>query len=361
MREERAITTGQSATAQAVSELLERSTSPSESAPHEDSAQWLAFVAAGFPWATIPEYRGGPDGTITDAADILREIGRAASAVPAGETDLLGDWLLRRAHLPATADLLAVAPGNASDDLQLLRNGGTVALTGTASRVAWASRSGRFVAVVKDGIDSHVVSVPIERLTVIPGRSLAGESRDVVTADAVLLADDEVGAVADLDLVELRARGAATRAVLIQGAIEAVVDCVYAYCSTREQFGRSLRDFQAVSHQLALMREYAALATAAAELAQAALDGSGSWEDAAIAKIVAGEVAGQIAKTAHQLHGAIGVSEEYVLHRYTRRLWAWRDEYGGEHEWAARLGAVLVARGAAELWPWMSGSSDEAV
>lgn len=350
-----------SATAEAVANLLDRSALLAEPRSDENAEQWRAFVTAGFPWAAIPEHRGGPGGTVNDTADILREIGRAASAVPAGETDLLGDWLLRRAGLPAVADLLAVAPGNPSDDLRLVRNGGTMALTGTASRVAWASRSGRFVAIVSDGLGRYVVCVPIERLTVVSGQSLAAESRDSVTADTLILTADEIGAAPDIDIVELRARGAASRAVLIQGAVDAVVECVYGYCATREQFGRPLREFQAVSHQLALMREYAALTTAAAELAKTTLDGSGSWEAAATAKIVAGEVAGQIAKSAHQLHGAIGVSEEYVLQRYTRRLWAWRDEYGGEHEWAGRLGATLVVRGATALWPWISESIDEVV
>ncbi|ODQ96359.1 hypothetical protein BHQ17_01410 [Mycolicibacterium holsaticum] len=288
-----------------------------------------------------------------DAVEIVREIGRAAASVPAGETDLLGDWLLRQAGLPAVPDLLAVAQGNASDDMRLIRDGDKVMLSGTAHRVAWASRSGRLVALVSDSAANFVVCVSFKRLTITPGESLAGESRDAVTADAVTLTTDEIAAAPQLEGVELRARGAATRTLMIQGAVDVVVELVSGYCAMRKQFGRRLRDFQVVGHQLALMRERATLVSAAAELASAALDGSGSWEDAATAKIVAGEVAGQIAKTAHQLHGAIGVSEEYILHRYTRRLWAWRDEYGGEDEWATRLGATLVDRGPNKLWPWI--------
>ncbi|CAJ1500378.1 acyl-CoA dehydrogenase family protein [[Mycobacterium] burgundiense] len=294
-----------------------------------------------------------------DGLDILREIGRAAAPVPAGETDLLGDWLLRQADLPAVPELLAVAQGNTADDLRLHRDGDRVMLSGTADRVAWAARSGRFVGLVSDEDANYVVCVPIERLTITPGTSLAGESRDMVTARAVALDTNEIGAAPQLDLIDLRARGAATRAVLIQGAVEAVVELVRDYCEVRTQFGRRLRDFQVVGHQLALMREHATLVSAAAELASAVLQGSGSWEDAATAKIVAGEVAGHIAKAAHQLHGAIGVSEEYVLHRYTRRLWAWRDEYGSENEWAHRLGATLVQRGPDALWPWVAAAADQ--
>ncbi|MGV0870594.1 acyl-CoA dehydrogenase family protein [Mycolicibacterium sp. XJ879] len=317
---------------------------------------WHAFVAAGFPWAAIPEQRGGPGGTVHDAADIVREIGRAAVAVPAGDSDLLGDWLLQQANLPAVSDLIAVAPGNASDDLRLIREGGKTILTGSATRVAWASRSDLLVALVSDGHANHVVCVPIEQLTTTRGESLAGESRDVVTADGITLAAEQIGAAPTLDVVGVRARGAAIRTLLIQGAVEAVVELTMSYCSVRRQFGRYLRDFQAVGQQLALMREWATLVGVAADFALSVLEGCGSSEDAATAKIVAGEVASKVAATAHQLHGAIGVSEEYVLHRYTRRLWAWRDEYGAEHEWATRLGSSLVERGPGDLWPWMTSS-----
>lgn len=353
------MTTGHSATAEAVADLLGRSDNSAVTTPGTDGS-WQAFVAAGFPWAAIPEERGGAGGTVHDAVDIVREIGRAAAAAPAGETDLLGDWLLRQANFPAVSDLLAVAQGNPSDDLRLIRDGGRVVLTGNATHVAWASQSDRLVALVSDAAANYVVCVPIAQLAVTRGESLAGESRDLVTADAVRLSADQIGAAPALDIVELRARGAATRTLLIQGAVEAAVELTMSYCSMREQFGRRLRDFQAVSHQLALMRERATLVGAAAELGSAALEGSGSWEDVATAKIVAGEIAGQIATAAHQLHGAIGVSEEYPLHRYTRRLWAWRDEYGGEYEWANRLGATLVDRGPEALWPWITSPDDEA-
>lgn len=342
-----------STAAGAVAELLVRSTNSPE-VMDADSGPWEAFVGGGFPWAAVPEERGGPGGTVSDAVEIVREVGRAGAAVPAGETDLLGDWLLRQATLPAVTGLLTVAQGNKSDDLRLIRDGSKLVLTGGATGVAWASRSSFVVALVSDQITNHVVCVPTERLSIVRCESLAGEERDTIAADAFALTADQVGPAAQLDILSLRARGAATRALLIQGAVAAVVDMTTTYCSVREQFGRRIRDFQAVGHQLALMRERATLVDAAAGLAAAALEGTGSWEFAATAKIVAGEVAGQIATAAHQLHGAIGVSEEYPLHRYTRRLWAWRDEYGGEHEWAGRLGPALADRGPEGLWPWIT-------
>lgn len=343
-------------TAAAVADLLNRSADGPGPAGGPPS-RWHAFVAAGLPWAAVPSTRGGGGGDVADAADILREVGRAAAAVPTGDTDLLGDWLLQEGELPQAPELLVVAPGTRGDDLQLHRHGDAVVLDGTAHRVPWASRSGRLVAVVSGGDGSHVVSVPMDRLTVAGGRSLAGEDRDSVRADGVALTADEWGRCPDTLARQLRARGAATRVLLVHGAVDAVVALADVYCAARTQFGRSLHDFQVVAHQLAVLHERVTLVAAAAELAVATLDGSASWEEAAAAKIVAGEVATLVARTAHQLHGAIGVSEEYALHELTRRLWAWRDEYGGEHEWAGRLGRRLLTGGADALWPWLTHST----
>jgi alkylation response protein AidB-like acyl-CoA dehydrogenase len=57
-----------------------------------------------------------------------------------------------------------------------------------------------------------------------------------------------------------------------------------------------------------------------------------------------------VAEIAHQLHGAIGFTVEHELHLFTRRLWSWRDEFGTESEWSARLGDQLIREGADAVW-----------
>ena len=58
---------------------------------------------------------------------------------------------------------------------------------------------------------------------------------------------------------------------------------------------------------------------------------------------VAGEAVSAVTELAHQIVAAIGFTREHHLHRYTRRLWSWRDEDGSEFEWQQRLGAHLLA------------------
>ena len=76
--------------------------------------------------------------------------------------------------------------------------------------------------------------------------------------------------------------------------------------------------------------------------------------EVASAKIRVGEAAGEGAGIAHQVHGAIGYSAEHALHRFTQRLWAWRDDFGSESAWALELGKRVAAKGADALWPMLS-------
>ena len=71
----------------------------------------------------------------------------------------------------------------------------------------------------------------------------------------------------------------------------------------------------------------------------------------AIAKARVGEAVGKVAEVCHQVHGAIGFTIEHILHRYSLRALAWRDDFGSESYWAVELGKMVAARGADELWP----------
>ena len=139
--------------------------------------------------------------------------------------------------------------------------------------------------------------------------------------------------------------GAALHAGLIAGALGQVFEMSLAHCNVREQFGRPLGRFQAVQHQLAVMAEQVAAASIAAE---AAFQGGGAqvpalWP-AAMAKARASEAAAEVAALAHAVHGAIGITAEYDLQLYTRRLHEWRTTHGSEDHWHRRLGQAVLAQ-----------------
>ena len=54
---------------------------------------------------------------------------------------------------------------------------------------------------------------------------------------------------------------------------------------------------------------------------------------------------------AHQVHAAMGFTDEHQLHLFTRRIWTWRDACGAERFWAQRIGQAALVRGGAALWP----------
>jgi acyl-CoA dehydrogenase len=56
----------------------------------------------------------------------------------------------------------------------------------------------------------------------------------------------------------------------------------------------------------------------------------------------------------------MGFTQEYPLHHATRRLWAWRDEFGTEDEWAARLGESVLVSGAPTVWRFITSSPGQA-
>ena len=63
-----------------------------------------------------------------------------------------------------------------------------------------------------------------------------------------------------------------------------------------------------------------------------------------------GQAAQTLAALAHQVHGAMGFTQDYPLHLWTRRLWAWREEWGGDAHWARELGTLASRAGPDAYW-----------
>ena len=106
-----------------------------------------------------------------------------------------------------------------------------------------------------------------------------------------------------------------------------------------------------------LAGEVAAASAAADGAAEACSGPEIGLAEVAIAKVRGGEAAGTGAAIAHQVHGAMGFTYEHSLHHATRRLWAWREEFGNEAVWAQRLGRMVARHGADQLWSFITQGS----
>jgi len=140
------------------------------------------------------------------------------------------------------------------------------------------------------------------------------------------------------------------RSAQIAGACAQVVEMAARYAGDRVQFGRPIGKFQAIQQQLSVAGEWTAMASMASQLA---LFGPGLALDAvrvASAKQVAGTAAQLCAEIAHAVHGAIGVTAEYDLQLFTRRLWAWAADFGSSLYWARQLGTELVEHAPRYSW-----------
>jgi acyl-CoA dehydrogenase len=303
---------------------------------------WSALEELGLPYALLSEEAGGFGVPVAEALSLLTIVGEHALPLPIADT-MLARFLLAKAGIEAPEGALTVAPGA---EVTIDSNGRA---TGWAWNVPWG-RQASCVVIVSETVGGQVVlSVPQSALKVELDSNMAGDPSDTIRFEAMAAAT----APAPFSPLEARAAAAATRSLMMAGALRAVTAMTTQYAEERKQFGRAIGKFQAVQQNLAVLAGQSASASAAAEIAADAVAawGPGLTLAVAAAKIRSGEAAGLGAAIAHQVHGAIGFTQEHRLHHYTRRLLAWRDEYGRESEWARLLGNHFVAAGPAGLWP----------
>ena len=318
-----------------------------------DAGLWSALADAGLTGVGLPEEAGGSGGELADAVAVVATLARGAAAVPvaeqllvAGPAVLAADLTLPPVDEPLSVAVDGAVSAAASDDGD---GPGRWTLTGTATDVPWTGVAQHLLVLASSAVGPVLGLVDVAGRDVSRAANLAGEPRGSyvfagVAATGALLTETQAQ--------ELRARYALARAVQLSAALEEVLAWTVRYAGEREQFGRPLARFQAIQMELA---EMAGEVTAVAALVDAAVQATERGESlvlaAAAAKVRAGAAVEVVARLAHQVHGAIGFTQEHRLHHLTRRCWSWRDEGGTELAWSRVLGAGLLADGPDALWP----------
>lgn len=259
---------------------------------------------------------------LADALSVLKVAGQYAVPLPLAEMLLANRWLAD------DGAFVTIGQGDAQG----------------AVEVPWGRAVDKVISLSGDGT-AHLLT----DLTVDEGANVAGEPRDRVRA----------GSSTPLDIAEdASILLALCRAVQMAGGLTRALSLSLDYVSEREQFGRPISKFQAIQHHMAVMAAETAAAIRAADAGLAGIGSERMLEEVAAAKARVGEAVGVVAELAHQVHGAMGYTHEHQLHHVTRRLWAWRDEFGTEREWQERLGRSLASRVAANgddaLWGFIA-------
>jgi len=327
-----------------------------DAAKHDgwSSALWKIVEDAQLPLVSIAEDAGGAGGSLSDFAAVLRIAGRYTAPIPLAETALAG-WLLASSRLAIPAGPLTVAPVH-GEEISARKVGGHWKLSGSLQRVPFARIAGHIVVLAAGPAGDLVACVDAAQCEITPERNLASEPRDgVVLADAAVAAEFVAPAAGGVNPTTLRERGALLRSVAMAGALERTLELAVGYAGERSQFGRKIGQFQAIQQELARFAGEVAAAVASALSAAGAVERAQNATFAvASAKIRSAQAAHEGALIAHQVHGAIGVTDEYALHHATLRLWAWREEFGNEAAWAIELGRAMCAAGADRLWPTLT-------
>jgi acyl-CoA dehydrogenase len=313
---------------------------------------WQALTDAGLPLSWVPEQFGGAGASLAEGFGVLGVAGRFAIAVPLAETMLAG-WLLAQAKIASPAGEMTVAPASPKERIGVNADG---TLSGRARGVPFA-KSAKHIAVLATGDNgASIALIAASAAHIEAGLNLGGDNSDVVTVDRVEpLAIHP--APKGFDQTALMLMGCVVRSLQIAGALESMLDISLRYCNERIAFERRISKFQAVQHNLARLAGESAAALAAAASAADTLANASSFGDEAVfleavaAKIRCSEAAEKGGGIAHQVHGAIGFTIEHILHRYSLRALAWRDDFGPESYWAVELGKRVADRGADELWP----------
>ena len=313
---------------------------------------WQALSEAGLTLPWIAEAHGGSGADLATGFAVLQASGRAALALPLAETMLAG-WLLEQAGLASPAEPMTLAPAQPKGRIALDAEG---RLSGRVRNVPFAADVAHIAVLATTATGAPVIArVATSACQITPGKTLAGDASNGVTFDRVEpLA--QAAAPAGFDPTALMLMGATARSLQIAGALETALDITGRYANDRVAFEKKLAKFQAIQHALArfageVSAAVSAAGSAAETLADGGVAGDALFLEAAAAKIRCGEAAETGAAIAHQVHGAIGFTSEHILHRYTLRALAWRDDFGSESHWAAELGSRVAALGADELWP----------
>lgn len=312
------------------------------------SALWAETVEQGINKVLADENAGGMGIGWADAYPVLRACGVHAVPLPVVEA-VIAEWLALQAGANLPSGVPGLLPGTiAAADVSAT----TLTLKGV--RTPWGRNADFLVGVAAKGNHAELIVAASAGLAVAAEENIGRDPRDTLSGQAQVLSRHDLPLAADC----IHWLGALVRSAQIAGAGAAALELALKYGAERSQFGKPLSGFQAIQHYLAdlagVVASVDAICMAACvglDIRGMAVEGRNARFEIAAAKCRASEAVEKLTRLSHQVHGAIGFTYEYGLHFLTRRLWAWRAEFGGAGEWGEYLGRIAVEVGGDGIWP----------
>ncbi len=331
-----------------------------------DAALWSDLAKAGVLSAALPEAAGGAGLGLLEQCSVLIEIGRTVAPVPYLASIVLGASAVaefgtpdqqERWLAPAARGELILAAALAEEDGEDVREPATAArrtdggwqLTGTKTTVLAGMIADLLLvpASTPDGPVVFVIAPADAGVSVQPQHVTGGDGTALVELTGALVPDDRVlgGVAAGREVVDwLVARATVALCALQLGVTERALELTAAYARSREQFGKPIGSFQAVSQRLA--DAYIDIEGIRLTLWQAAwlvAEGRPSETEVATAKFWAAEAGHRVAHTAVHIHGGVGIDLDGDVHRYF--VAAKHNEFalGGATAQLRRIGVSLAS------------------
>lgn len=308
-------------------------------------AAWRQFAEMGWLMAGLPEAAGGLGGDAYDAAIIAEELGRGL--VRAAFVDVA---------VTAAQVLLALAPERttallegrqrvvlAHDELEARGDPAWVSTQAVRDTAGWRLSGGKTAILGASQASSVLVSARVEGagITLFELAASSPALRAFTTIDdrpcaELLLRNEPAVAVGPIGGAAAAIARALDHALIVEsaealGAMQRAFELTRDYLLTRRQFGRRIGDFQALQHRLADMfieLEQARSMILRALGALASVDAVSRSLYAAATKARVAQAGSFVTAQAIQLHGGIGVTEEYVVGHYFKRLLAFNQRHG---------------------------------
>jgi alkylation response protein AidB-like acyl-CoA dehydrogenase len=306
--------------------LLGETCAPNQIRELEKNAEslgiWSASESSGFLDILVPDAAGGAGLGWQDAWGVLFAVGRHAVPFPVAQT-LFGRACLAHCQIETPSTPLALA-GVIDHKLDGVLSARLVQGALLASHV-----------LLQDEQTVYLLPVAHAECEPVGG---TGSFDAHLTWRGEVIAQSIIGTLPRDTVAHGLALGLA---VLIAGACDRVLEMTLTYANDRVQFGKPIGRLQAVQQQITEMAERVYGVRMATQLGCQSLPAF-AWQaqpnSVALAKSQASAAAVRIASVAHAVHGAIGVTQEYDLQLYTRRMYEWNRAGGGAKYWATRLG-----------------------